>query len=47
MGRTPAEIKKDIEEVPYEVSIDGKKSMLRLMVKNINLKKLAQWYCKK
>ena len=24
-GRTPAEIKKDIEEVPYEVSIDGKK----------------------
>ena len=25
MGRTPAEIKKDIEEVPYEVSIDGKK----------------------
>ena len=25
MGRTPAEIKKDIGEVPYEVSIDGKK----------------------
>jgi len=25
MGRTPSEIKKDIEEVPYEVSIDGKK----------------------
>ncbi len=25
MGRTTAEIKKDIEEVPYEVSIDGKK----------------------
>ena len=25
MGRTPAEIKKDIDEVPYEVSIDGKK----------------------
>ena len=25
MGRTPAEIKKDIEEVPYEVSINGKK----------------------
>ena len=25
MGRTPSEIKKDIEEVPYEVSVDGKK----------------------
>ena len=25
MGRTPSEIKKDIEEVPYKVSIDGKK----------------------
>ena len=25
MGRTPAEIKKDIEEVPYDVSVDGKK----------------------
>ena len=25
MGRTPAEIKKDIDEVPYGVSIDGKK----------------------
>ena len=25
MGRTPAEIKKDIKEVPYKVSIDGKK----------------------
>ena len=25
MGRTPAEIKKDIEEVPYDVTIDGKK----------------------
>jgi molecular chaperone DnaK len=25
MGRTPAEIKKDIEEVPYDVSVEGKK----------------------
>ena len=25
MGRTPAEIKKDIDEVPYGISIDGKK----------------------
>ena len=25
MGRTPAEIKKDIQEVPYKVSVDGKK----------------------
>jgi len=25
MGRTPSEIKKDIEEVPYKVSVDGKK----------------------
>ena len=25
MGRTPSEIKKDIEEVPYEVAVDGKK----------------------
>ena len=25
MGRTPTEIKKDIEEVPYDVSVDGKK----------------------
>ena len=25
MGRTPAEIKKDIDEVPYNVVIDGKK----------------------